>query len=912
MGLARWIGPLVVLAAVAFGDASVAADRVALVIGNSHYRHAKVLPNPGNDARAIAAKLEALDFHVTPAIDLDLAGTRASLQRFGETSAGSDIALVFYAGHGLQVAGENYLLPVDAAVGSAGDLASAAIPLSEIRATVNAAKPGLFVLILDACRDNPFVGPVSGAPGLASGTFGQPAGRRGPAGLVIAFAAAPGATAEDGEDGNSPFTTALLAWIDQPVEIVDMFRNVQELVDALTAGGQMPWLEQALVPRIYLSTPDPSNPNAVSLEDALLATIRRIADPAERRAGLAYYQRLFPNRTRDVEQALAELDLPPARPLVAEELEAVVRWQSIRDSQNPDDFRVFAADFSGTPYADLAGERLAALESATSTVLVTDAGMPVGRPSTEMLEPLASGPGTHAQPPEPEAVEASLGLGADGLAAVQRMLAQAGQYRGGLDGVLGPMSRAGIRGVQTSAGLPATGFLDRETLRTLVETAGGALLADGIPDDARAAIHRLAAIARRGPGAEPVTVRLQTITPAPEIEALMRDEARRFEAAHPDVIIELRLQPDPDYKRGLLAALGSTTPPDIFYTWGGGHLRAIAEAGFARDLTPEMADWAMQFKPGAIENVSVDGQVFAVPQQMSLVSLWANAPLLRSAGVDPASLATWQGLLEATERLEGAGIVPLAVGGADKWPLQFYWGSLALAVGGRDAFERAMAGAGAGFDDPAFVRAGVLLRQLVALDPFQPGYGDDTAIDAVDAFASGEAAMTLTGDWTLPRVFRRWKGGADDAAAEIVRIDFPPADLAGGESPTYGGVPAWVVRAEAPEAALQFVRQLTGLAAQTRMAGMGFGVPSVAAADTAITDRLQRGVASRLTASTYHQLFYDQELGPAAGDALNDAVVALVKGDLTPERASAEVQAAWERIHGHRFREDAPEPAPAR
>lgn len=158
----------------------------------------------------------------------------------------------------------------------------------------------------------------------------------------------------------------------------------------------------------------------------------------------------------------------------------------------------------------------------------------------------------------------------------------------------------------------------------------------------------------------------------------------------------------------------------------------------------------------------------------------------------------------------------------------------------------------AGFDNPVFVRAGELLREPMALAPFQPGYGNAAAIDAVDVFASGDAAMMINGNGTL-RIFRRWSGGHEHAAADIARLDFPGRRFADvWRSAGLGGA-----RRRA-RACAQFRRG----EAQTRSAELGFGIPSIAGADAAVVDKLQRHIASELTRSTDQQLFYDQELGP--------------------------------------------------
>jgi raffinose/stachyose/melibiose transport system substrate-binding protein len=321
--------------------------------------------------------------------------------------------------------------------------------------------------------------------------------------------------------------------------------------------------------------------------------------------------------------------------------------------------------------------------------------------------------------------------------------------------------------------------------------------------------------------------------------------------------------------------------------------------------------WAMQFKPGALENLTTGDRIYAAPFHITLVSLWINRPLFEETGIDLTRLATWDGFLGVVRELRDAGVTPLAVGGAERWPLQFYWGALAHRIGGRGAFDAAMAGEGAGFAGPAFVKAGRMLRELVESDPFPSDWLDATPQDSWDAFAAGETAMILAGSWALPRMTRMWPGGRAHGTQDIARVDFPPRDVGhASQTLTYGMVPAWVVRRDAPDETVDFLRRLTSIEAQTMSASMGYDVPILAAADAAIVDPLLGDTADLLTRSDHHQLVYDMALGPTAGEAVNDIVVALVEGDLTPEQAAEAVRRAWDRVRTLRLPEEEEEVSP--
>lgn len=928
MLLVRWLGVCLLTVSLVVAGALPAGQgetRVALVIGNADYRHVPPLANPENDATAIAAKLAGLGFEVAKGVDLGLDGTRRAIERFGRDSQGADVALIFYAGHGLQVSGENFLLPVDARIERQEDLARFAIRDTDLHRAFVTARPRLAILILDACRNNPFAGMFSNAQGLTSGSASSEGLT---AGVLIAFSAAPGAVAADGVDGNSPFTTALLRWIDRGgLEIGTMFRRVRQTVIDLTNGVQVPWVEESLVDDVFLNPEAPKADEAkIAWPDTLLlASIERFDSAVEERAARTYYDRLLAAGA-----PLPDEQVRPAVPGPSEHeddsfvVESLI-WLSIREAADPSIFRRFLKQFPDSTFADLAQLRLAQLDA--EPAVTPDLPAPAAEatspapsqaavpPVPSIGDPPASAPAeaeaVRPAPPkavapegfvllpstDPAAAEAALGLSLGQRVALQGLLTVARTYDGPLDGKIGPMSRRAIGAFQAAQMLEETGYVDRPTLARLIDVAGGRALTEPPPAKMRAAVHQLAALARSGAGAQPVAVRVASIDINPQVKAYWRTIADRFEAEHPGTLVEISYQPSESYKQGLLVALGSETPPDIFFTWGGGHLRALAEAGFARDLTDDVAaNWGMSFKPGALMNFTVDGQVRGVPMWMTLVSLWMNRTLLERAGVDPASLDSWDGFLEAVRRLKAAGITPLAAGGADEWPMQFYWGTLAQALSRDGAFQRAVDGADQGFEAPAFVQAGEYLHQLAELQPFSADFLNETNIEAIDSVATGDAAMILTGNWALPAFSRAPMGGPSRKHGQLLRMPFPPGELGGGQAVTYGGIDGWVVREGASDGSVAFLHKLASLEVQSEIASIGYAVPSIAGADTAIADPMLREVALEITASLQHQLFLDQVLGPGPGDVANDAAVGIASGRLDPAQAAAKIEAATESL----------------
>ena len=255
----RDVGAAVVSAALvllwwAVAAAPAAAEgRVALVIGNAAYDHAGVLANPGNDATDVGAALRRLGFDVTPVRDAGKAALEGALADFADASAGADVALVFYAGHGLEVNGANYLVPVDARLESDTRVRFETVPLDYVLAATAGA--GLRVVILDACRNNPLARSMRRSAGTRSasrGAFGElDEGLLGDETLV-AYSAAAGTVALDGAGRNSPYASALLEYLEQPLELGVLFRRVRSRVLSATDRGQRPHEYASLLGEHYL------------------------------------------------------------------------------------------------------------------------------------------------------------------------------------------------------------------------------------------------------------------------------------------------------------------------------------------------------------------------------------------------------------------------------------------------------------------------------------------------------------------------------------------------------------------------------------------------------------------------------------------------------------------------------------
>ena len=231
-----------------------AEKRVALVIGNSAYRNVAALDNPRNDARLMAATLQGLGFVLIgngPQTDLDKQAFDGALQMFGNAVLGADVALFYYAGHGVQVGGRNFLVPISANPTKEADVYLQMVDTSVVLSQMEGAGTKLNIVLLDACRNNPF-----GARGLRA-TGGGLAQMQAPEGTLISYATQPGNVAQDGDGGDSPYSKALAATIRKPgLGLFEAFNEVGLTVKQETGGVQQPWVSSSpIAGQFYFSGP---------------------------------------------------------------------------------------------------------------------------------------------------------------------------------------------------------------------------------------------------------------------------------------------------------------------------------------------------------------------------------------------------------------------------------------------------------------------------------------------------------------------------------------------------------------------------------------------------------------------------------------------------------------------------------
>lgn len=254
----------VALACVAFAAPANAEKRVALVIGNSAYQNVPRLDNPRNDARLMADTLQGLGFQLIgggPQLDLDKPAFDGALQKFSNSVMGADIALFYYAGHGVQVAGKNFLVPVSANPTRESDVYLQMVDTNVVLDQMDGAGTKLNIVLLDACRNNPF-----GGRGLRA-TGGGLAQMQAPGGTLISYATQPGNVAQDGDGGNSPYSKALAATMRKPgLGLFETFNEVGLKVQEATGGSQQPWVSSSpIAAKFYFASPPPGTAAAADV-----------------------------------------------------------------------------------------------------------------------------------------------------------------------------------------------------------------------------------------------------------------------------------------------------------------------------------------------------------------------------------------------------------------------------------------------------------------------------------------------------------------------------------------------------------------------------------------------------------------------------------------------------------------------
>jgi len=410
---------------------SFAEKRIALVLGNSAYLHAAPLANPTNDAQAIKTKLESLGVKVHHGEDLSYVEMRSIVRRFIKDLDGAEIALFFYAGHGMQVGGENYVLPVDARLSSEDDLEFEAITIASVLSAMER-KTRTNLVFLDACRDNPLAKSMSRTMGSRSTAVGPGLAQQNAGlGTLISFSTQPGNVALDGAGKNSPYTAALLKHLGTPGEgILQSLVKVRREVLAATGEQQVPWDSSSLTGHVILN----SNPAAPGSEanDELPALITA--------------PQASPSASRHYEE---DIEL----------------WRIVKNSGSKFAYQRYLQKFPNGLFVEEAQDRIERQDSAVNETSALN-GEIIARLDNRLSQQDEPDPIPRSSP---ETVEQALRLSNTDRQKIQQALLAIGFDVGTADGDFGPRTRKGLRQFQIASRLPETGYLDASIVKHLLD-----------------------------------------------------------------------------------------------------------------------------------------------------------------------------------------------------------------------------------------------------------------------------------------------------------------------------------------------------------------------------------------------------------------------------------------------------------
>ncbi|WP_344248800.1 extracellular solute-binding protein [Isoptericola hypogeus] len=361
--------------------------------------------------------------------------------------------------------------------------------------------------------------------------------------------------------------------------------------------------------------------------------------------------------------------------------------------------------------------------------------------------------------------------------------------------------------------------------------------------------------------------------------------AADFEAAHEGVTVEVEAMQHEDMVTKLQAAMQAGSGiPDVFMSRGGGELQNDVDAGLLRDLTDDASD--------TIEKISafsgqyeVDDKVYALPFSMGIVGFWYNKDLFAQAGIDEVSPSpTIDEFYGYVDKLKAAGVDPLSVGAGDKWPAAHYW---YYGVVRECAFDTVEAAIDSGdYSDPCFVKAGENVQDILAKEPFNPGFlgtgAQEGPTSASGLLATEKVGMELAGHWE-PGVV----GGLreDQQVPDWMGwFAFPTFDgQAGAPTDQMGGGDAWAVSNDAADVAVDFAEYLLSDEVQQGFAELDMGLPTNPAATGSLSNETLAQLIPVRDGGGETQLYLDTRLGQSVGNAMNDAIALMFAGEAGPQ-----------------------------
>jgi raffinose/stachyose/melibiose transport system substrate-binding protein len=390
-------------------------------------------------------------------------------------------------------------------------------------------------------------------------------------------------------------------------------------------------------------------------------------------------------------------------------------------------------------------------------------------------------------------------------------------------------------------------------------------------------------------------VRVLHIETNRDVLALWDATARQFMADFPGVEVVFRVLEAEAFRARLATLLQSTNKPDIFYSWGGALIDIHRNAGLLEDISARLAPReSSRFAPTLYDAYGRSGGQFGLPYLTTEIGLIINRSIFTRLGIAETDLGDWPGFVSVVQRCRQAGVVPMAVGGMDRWQISLLHSHICLQLGGKAAAHAALWGETDGFLSPTYIEATDLLRELLALQPFQPGAMSVKAQSAVAAFVRGHAAMTMHGSWFYRQAAALGVPPMSEQMDNFGFVRFPViGDSSIPQTQTQGQINGWLVSKGASAHAVEFLRRFTGEALQGQLATAGFIIPADTAAQSKVGYPTLRATAQRLSSMQYLQTGWPSMLGPNGGGAALDAAAGLATGRMDAREALGFIEKYW-------------------
>ena len=393
------------------------------------------------------------------------------------------------------------------------------------------------------------------------------------------------------------------------------------------------------------------------------------------------------------------------------------------------------------------------------------------------------------------------------------------------------------------------------------------------------------------------TVKILHLQKLPKVLEIWQEAAQIFEKDHPGVKVEFDYLENEAFKAKLPTLLQSKDRPSLFHSWGGGVMIEQINAGVVEDITSQIEEGGFKdtFYPAGVQNFSLQGKTYGLPNDIAPIVFWYNKALVAKAGVDPTTIKTWDDFIAAVKKCKEAGITPLAAGGKDKWPLHFYPAFLLMRILGKEGMQDVIDGKNGGFNSPDAVKAFQLYQELAELKPFQPGFLANTYPESAGTFHDGKTAFHLMGTWDITEGRTDAADGKGLSDEQLGWFFFP--EVPGGKghaNDIFASVDGWLVGKGAPKETVDFMRVWLGKDIQDKIAASGQFIPVVKGTADFIQEQFYKAIAQEVAKTEWIQIAMDQLLGPDTGRVFNDACADIADGKMTAEKAAKTIQTSWE------------------